>query len=339
MAIFPTLDIEEKIQVGDKTRFSATKSYVTKDESAVTAVTVTPGADGSPISVFNADQNEWYLDYQWSSWAFDIDSSNAKIYFKQGGTYYTAPLTPGTYADIGSLTDEIENAFGLAGSPASFSFDVDTNNKITITSDVEFQLLVKDQVWYQDHVLRYTDVIADTEASLTQYITFESGLKKITVAVTNSGGTESASFYQKVISEDLDLLFSSDSDLMVYEPDLPKWVPPGRNSFKDVHRLAQTLIIDWLEGSGFLNDDARAFTKYDIIGFREVKQWSVFLALGLIFQGNSNSIDDVFDKKSRYYKSKAMVARSRFISIDLDADGKIDFNESMRLGSGSLYRR
>ena len=63
------------------------------------------------------------------------------------------------------------------------------------------------------------------------------------------------------------------------------------------------------------------------------------LVLSLIFEGISNATDDVFDKKAKKYSSKAIEARNKFLTIDLNADGKLDLDESLRLNVGELFRR
>lgn len=57
------LEQENVVQVGDKTRISALKSFVTKGEQAIDKVEIKPEASGSFIDVTGSDQSEWFLDW------------------------------------------------------------------------------------------------------------------------------------------------------------------------------------------------------------------------------------------------------------------------------------
>ena len=51
MAIFPNAELEEVVQVDDKTRLDARKSFVSKDEADVTLIEVEPEAGSGFIDV------------------------------------------------------------------------------------------------------------------------------------------------------------------------------------------------------------------------------------------------------------------------------------------------
>lgn len=61
--IFPVLELESVVQVNDKTRLDARKTYVTAGEAAVTLTEIDPG-DGSGFVDVTATQ---YLDYQYAT--------------------------------------------------------------------------------------------------------------------------------------------------------------------------------------------------------------------------------------------------------------------------------
>lgn len=70
MALFANiLFYDAVLQTNEKTRLSAQNSYVTKDEDALTSVTINPEVSvASAIDVFDgSDPLQWFLDYQWSS--------------------------------------------------------------------------------------------------------------------------------------------------------------------------------------------------------------------------------------------------------------------------------
>lgn len=67
MAIFPKLIVEPIVQVNDKTRIDASKSYVSKDESSITLVEIQPSATDSFIDVTGSTSEDWYLDWEYAT--------------------------------------------------------------------------------------------------------------------------------------------------------------------------------------------------------------------------------------------------------------------------------
>ena len=63
--IFINCKNEEIIQVNDKTRIDVSDSFVSG--TAITDIEIQPSADDDFISVFNSDQDLWYLDWAYSS--------------------------------------------------------------------------------------------------------------------------------------------------------------------------------------------------------------------------------------------------------------------------------
>lgn len=340
MPMFPILEIEEKVQLVDKTRFSGIKSFTSKGETAISSVTITPGTGSTAISVFNSDQREWFTDFGWTSWSFDVDSSNNKIDFSEGSTLYSATIASAVYSSVTLLAIAIQTALNSAGGAGVFTLSTDENDKITFGSTVQFKLLGASGVNRYAGMLKHLGVSYDTDSALNYTSpVVEYGLKKVTLTVNNSSTPVSSVFYQKVYTANGDCLFSSDSELVAIEEDILKWVPPGRSSFLDVHRKAQQQIMDWINAQGYRTTDDKPFTKFDVVDKSQVRQWAIYLALELIFEGNSNAVDDIFSKKSKSYNSKAISARNKFVQMDIDGSGSIDSDETLRLNSGSLFRR
>jgi hypothetical protein len=67
MAIFPHLELEDIVQTNDKTRLSATKTFISKDEAAVTLVEIEPESGAGFIDVTGSKQADWYLDWEYST--------------------------------------------------------------------------------------------------------------------------------------------------------------------------------------------------------------------------------------------------------------------------------
>ena len=152
--IFPTLEIEQTVQMDDRTRLDATTSYITPGENAITLVEIEPEAGSGFIDVTSSR----YLDWQYS-----------------------------------------------------------------------------------------TD-----------------GSKSVTVRITTDGAPVTFSKTLPVLSVADDKLFSSDSELLPYEPNLLEWVREGRNSFLDVHRAAQDRILSWLDENRIWDEQGNRLTKEDI---------------------------------------------------------------------------
>ncbi len=167
-----------------------------------------------------------------------------------------------------------------------------------------------------------------------------SGEFTVTCRVTNSGGSAQFTSAISVLTEASDGLFSTDQDLKTNEPDILKWVEAGRNTFKNMHRRAQELMMDYLRREGFRDVNGAAFTKTAIVNTEEVRQWSTFLTLRLIFSGLSNGIDDVFLDKSKGYKGQEVAWRKNvLLQLDTDGDGVVDTQEGIDTAYAHVARR
>lgn len=229
--IFPNLELEPIVQVGDKTRLSALKSFVTQDEAPIDLVMISPlGATSGFIDV----TDDLYLDWQYSA--------------------------------TGTIT--VRARVSASGASAD-----------------------------------YTDTIS-------------------------------------VVAAASDYLFSNDDDLKLHEPDITKWVEAGRNTFINVHRRAQKIIMEWLRKEGFVDVYNNPYTKAAIIDIEEVKQWSTYLALRLIFEGLSNATEDIFAEKAKRYKGKEVEWRkTALLRLDVDGDGETDDEEGIDTAFSFVARR
>lgn len=348
MAVFPVLEIEKEVQIGDKTRLDGSKSFVSQMADPIYNVSITPGSTGSPIvlspdSTPAATESEnWYTDWIWTSYAFDIDGTSDKIDFEEAGIDYVASVANSTYTTTSSIASAIETALNAAGATGTFTVTVDAEDRLTISSTVAFSLLIStgDNRFngLSQHV-GFGELDTDFVTTITG-LPIEYGRRKITLSVDDdTNPAETYILYQHVYTELGDRLFCSDNDLRNHEEDILKWVPPGRSSHKDVIRRVQRLLLEQLAGEGYVNSERNKFTKWDIKDLKEVRDWSTYWSLQLIFEGNSNAVDDVFDLKSRKYASLATLARNRYIALDIDGDGKVDFDENLRHHTINLFRR
>jgi hypothetical protein len=233
MAIFPVLECEDVVQVSDKTRLGGTKSFLSKDNAAITLVEIEPEAGAGYVTVTGTSYKDWFLD--WS------------------------------YAGVSRVV--------------TVSLRITAGTTTTVTKTIQI----------------YT--AAD------------------------------------------DYLFSNDNDIKALEPDIMSWVPVGRASYLNVHREAQKKILDWLDESGTTDVEGAKLTKAAVVDISEVRSWSRYLTLSLIYMGISNAVDDIFSDKANKYSGMAKKASDRAIlRLDLDGDGSIELGEAIEVMSKDLIR-
>lgn len=334
MSLFAILDLEGEVQINDKTRFNASKSFNTKDSLEIASIEIKAGLDGSFIECFNPDKNECYLDWAFDNTSIDVNSSNSDLVFSESdGVNLSTNLTGGTYT-LSQYVTEVVSKLNAAGA-LTYSGSV-SDNIVTITADGTFELK-SCSVQEQLHI-DLEDSGTSVESNYIEY-----GLKAITVTVENNESTpETASrvYFQKVYSEDGDYLFSDDSDLITHESDIMSWVADGRATFKNFHRRAQKLIMQWIDENGYTDIYGNKFKKRDLVDKEEVRQWSTFMTLRLIYESLISQTDDVFEKKAMRALDLENSARKRVIlRIDTDKSGDLDIGEQMGIGSISLFRR
>lgn len=331
MSIFSLCDFESEVQLNDKTRFNASKSFAAKDSIDLTTLTIKPTDDGSAIDCFSPSASDRYLDWVFTTFSIDVNSANNDLVFNEGGSDISTTLTAGTYT-LSQYAAHVKAKMDAAGTQ-TYTFTVGSNEKITISAASSFE-------FKPSSVTSQLFVIPDT--SLTSHVTdvVGYGIRNVTVAIGNGTDSDSKSFAVKVYSVDGDYLFSNDGDLTAHEPEIMKWVEEGRSSFLNAHRRSQKLIMAWIDEKGYVNVYGNKYSKRDIIDIEEVKQWSIFLTLRLIFQGISNAVDDVFDRKAKQYGLNEEAAKQRVIlRLDTNEDGTADETEGLSIYSGSLFRR
>lgn len=340
MGIFKVLELEDAVQTSDRTRFSASKSYISKGAVAITKVEVQPGLDGAFVDVFLINKpEEWYYDWQFDSWTFDIIAGfNDQISFREGQIELIATLTPGTYASLAALAAEIQTQL-LATGTATYTVAVDNKKqKLTISSDGTFELMGRTSSSISS-ILPHLGYSKDTGFGGNQISKpVEYSHKAIALKVT-AGTIEAKNYVIKLFNEYGDRLFSNDQDLVKEEKDILKWCVKGRNSFKDIHRRVQFEILEFLNGKGYVDVFQDIFTKWSFEDLDQLNDWSLFLALTYIFNDASNQSDDIWAKKASAYKSMSTEARNKFIRLDIDSDGVIDVDEYLRIGVGSIFLR
>ncbi len=340
MAIFKVLELEDAVQTEDKTRLNASKTFVSKTSPAISAVDIKPGLDGSYANVFVASQTqEWYLDWQFDSWSFDIKTGfNDKINFNEGSSELIATLTQGTYT-FTSLATEIQTQLNAAGANTYTVLADLVSQKLEISADGGFELLGKTGSSGEANYLVHLGYSVDTGNSTShESKVVEYSFKVVNIQVTATA-VETKDFYIKVYNKYGDRLFSDDKDLVKYETDVLKWVAKGRNTFKDIHRRVQTDILGFLSDKGYVDIYQNAFDKWSFKDLSQINDWATYLALSYIFNDASNQSDDIWAKKSAQYNGLATQSRNKFIKIDIDSDGVVDTDEFLKVHSGNIFLR
>ena len=328
--MFAILEVEPELQVNDKTRLNASKAFASKAVQDISSLTIKPELSGSAIDCYHPRPDARYLDWVYTGTSIDVGTENDDLKFNEGGADLTATLAAGTYT-LSQYATQMATQMTSTGTQ-TYTGSV-SNNKITISAAASFKFLESSAA---------SQAFLELDATNASHTgdTVEYGNKIATLVVSNGTDTDTKYFYLKCYSEAGDRLFSGDGDLIAHEPDILRWVPDGRSSFKNIHRRAQKLIIAWLDEKGFVNTYSNKYDKNDIKDLEEVRQWSTFMTLRLIFSGMSNAIDDVFDRKSKEYSMNEEAARARMIlRIDTNKDGIADEIEGLSISSGSLYRR
>ena len=173
-----------------------------------------------------------------------------------------------------------------------------------------------------------------------QYEAAQAGTVTVSLRITTDGAPVTSTFDLTVLTAAEDNLYSADSDLTASESDILRFLPEGRNSFLNVHRDAQSIILAELDESGITNRDGSRLTKDQIVDVEEVNKWSRYLVLWLIMSDNSNAVDDIFNQKAMMYKDRANFHKERaFIRLDLNKDGDATPGEYQPIRSPYMDRR
>jgi hypothetical protein len=167
------------------------------------------------------------------------------------------------------------------------------------------------------------------------------GEKTITVQATDGTNTVSQNFTINVISAEDDNLYSNDSHIFAIESELKRYIPQGRNSYINIHREAQSRILNYLDRKRIWQDNGEPYTKTQINLHGELRKWSMYEAMLMIYTDLLISVGDKFAEKVNEYKTLRNYERDRgAIRIDKNNNGIIDqASEIQELKSFRLIKR
>jgi hypothetical protein len=347
MALFPHLEIEDRLLINDKTRLNGAKSFASKGANPVSDITVQAGADGSAVSVFNTSAKEWYLDWEFKTWDADIDASNNKIDFKEnGGAELTATIPAATYS-LSALAAEVKVQMDATGAE-TYAVSVTDDDKIEISSSGQFDLLPTEGSNKNESLLYVLNIRSiagrgdNDYTNLTSFTTkrVRSLPKKVTLNLIDGiGPDEAESKYFELYSEDGANLFSNDQDLAGKRSDILNYVEKGRNSFIKWHFRAQEEIIEEFREDGRIDIYRDPIDLDALLVPDDLKKYSTFKVMRMIFEDLSNAEDDIFERISKDFSAKEMRAnRQLFVRADLDQDGTARKGEGMNIRTGRIIR-
>jgi hypothetical protein len=187
---------------------------------------------------------------------------------------------------------------------------------------------------------------SDPEKWYLEWAYITDGMKTVEVQIdTDAPSSRVRTYDLNVLSKDDDTLFSGDSDLIPYEPDVLKYLPKGKNTYLYAHRKAQEIIIAYLDEQRIWNQDKSRITKEQIAAItnneirKQFEEWSTFQTLLIIFESIQVSNEDIFQEKKINYMNLRNAARNRAaLRLDLDGDEELE-TTPYDMFSWSLKRR
>lgn len=167
------------------------------------------------------------------------------------------------------------------------------------------------------------------------------GLKTVVVEASHAQVTISQNFTINVVSVEEDNLYSNDAQLFAIESELKRYIPQGRNSFINIHREAQSRILNYLDRKRIWQDNGDPYTKTQINLHGELQKWSLYETMLMIYTDLLISVGDKFAEKVNEYKTLRNYERDRgAIRIDKNNSGTIDAaSEIQELKSFRLIKR
>ena len=166
------------------------------------------------------------------------------------------------------------------------------------------------------------------------------GTKSIEVTATDGINNVVQTFEIEVISEGDDNLYSTDAQIFAIESELKRYIPDGKNSFKNIHREAQARILNFLDRKRIWNENGEPFNKTQVNLFDELSRWSLYETLFIIYTDLFISVGDKFAEKVNQYKELRNYERERAaVRIDRDGNGFDPSKDIQELKSFRLIKR
>jgi hypothetical protein len=139
---------------------------------------------------------------------------------------------------------------------------------------------------------------------------------------------------EDLVLSGINLVFADDYDLMMEQPYITMQDFLGtQKSHILIHAACRNEIIQKLKNKDFIKYDSdgvkQDLNQWDLLEIGEVKQGAIFLAMSKIYFNMSDSLDDVWGRKStEYFKKFVSMIDLAALSLDLNDDGKAESAEN-----------
>ncbi|MBO9665921.1 MAG: hypothetical protein J7501_03840, partial [Bdellovibrio sp.] len=138
--------------------------------------------------------------------------------------------------------------------------------------------------------------ISITDTKQLDWVYATPGEKVITVEMGEGDDAVQITHTVTVLNASALKLFSTDDDLIPYEPEILSYLPDKWSTFNIVHKVVQDRILDALDKAKIWKNGVK-LTADDIANVDEVRAWAAAMAMQFIYEGSSNQVGDVFAQK------------------------------------------
>lgn len=178
-----------------------------------------------------------------------------------------------------------------------------------------------------------------TNSKKIDFIYSTPGTKTVKLRVTAVSGNVVTDKVITVLDVVAQKLFSTDSDLYRFEPEIDSLLPKKWTSWNLVHLESQKYFMDWLDEKRIYSENGSKYAVNDLTDRDQIRQFSIFKTLELIYSGTFNQTGDIYSGKRDKYRELAndKLAKST-ISLDYNKNGNADEGERTDLNSVVLRR-
>jgi len=162
----------------------------------------------------------------------------------------------------------------------------------------------------------------------------------VTIVATDSGATTyTKELTIESVTEATDYLYSNDRDIFKIETELKDYIPDGYSSFNYVHREAQQRILDFINRKNLRNRDDTRFLKTQLNLDQDIRRWSTYEALQIIYSDLFVTGGDKFAiKADTYTKERDKLRTQNALRIDYNKDGTIEPGETVNIRTTQLVK-
>ena len=184
--------------------------------------------------------------------------------------------------------------------------------------------------------------LTDSQTWLLDWVYETSGTKVVTLRVEIGATVKDYTQSITVKTAAEEKLFTKDSELVAHEQDIMKWLPAGRSTWNWVFRRVQQRIMNEIDKQRIFDAEKNKLTIAAVVDISELRDWSIYMSLAMIFQGLSNQTDDVFSVKAKFYEKKQfeyMQFTMNMLRLDYNKDGALTQEDNIGFRSTTVWKR